>query len=179
MALVQNYAVLEESSSARWELISHLADASHIWLDSPSSAVAYPQLSKLVRYPVHTHTTGEHLEAAERVPQYVRATYHQDITLCNPGPTTKTKSRVVAWVDGDFGSTDWSDGDTRDDSKNQHTLTYADVCWGMLTDAFGSSDWSDVDTRDDSTNDGYFMSRRRVKVSDIIHVEWNGVYVIR
>jgi len=67
--------------------------------------------------------TVKHLEAAERVPQYARPTHHQEIARCNPGFTTKNK--FVAWVDSDFGSSDWRDVDTRDDSKNDGLFNVA------------------------------------------------------
>ena len=63
----------------------------------PDLAFAYSQLSKFVQYP-----GVKHLEAAERVLQYVRATYDQGITYFDPGSAMKNK--LVGWVDSDFGS---------------------------------------------------------------------------
>jgi hypothetical protein len=63
----------------------------------PDLAFAYSQLSKFVQYP-----GVKHLEEAERVLQYVRATYDQGITYFDPGSAMKNK--LVGWVDSDFGS---------------------------------------------------------------------------
>jgi len=68
----------------------------------PDLAFAYSQLSKFVQYPGVIH-----LEAAEHVLQYLRATYDQGITFCDPGPAMLNK--LTGWVDSDFGS----DVDTR------------------------------------------------------------------
>ena len=68
----------------------------------PDLAFAYSQLSKFVQYPGVVH-----LQAAERVLQYVRGTYDQGITYFDPGD--ETKSKLIGWVDSDFGS----DPDTR------------------------------------------------------------------
>ena len=68
----------------------------------PDLAFAYSQLSKFVQYPGIVH-----LEAAERVLQYVRATYDQGITYCDPG--TVMLNKLSGWVDSDFAS----DVDTR------------------------------------------------------------------
>jgi len=43
-----------------------------------------------------------HLEAAERLLQYVRATHDEGITYCDPGPAMKNK--LAGMVDSDFGS---------------------------------------------------------------------------
>ena len=58
----------------------------------PDLAFAYSQLSKFVQYPGIVH-----LEAAERVLQYVRATYDQGITYCDPG--TVMLNTLSGWVD--------------------------------------------------------------------------------
>ena len=68
----------------------------------PDLAFAYSQLSKFVQYPGVVH-----LQAAERVLQYVRGTYDQGITYFDPGD--ETKNRLIGWEDSDFGS----DPDTR------------------------------------------------------------------
>ena len=68
----------------------------------PDLAFAYSHLSKFVQYPGVVH-----LQAAERVLQYVRNTYDQGITYFEPGDETKNK--LIGWVDSDFGS----DPDTR------------------------------------------------------------------
>jgi hypothetical protein len=52
----------------------------------PDLAFAYSQLSKFVQYP-----GVKHLEADERVLQYVQATYDQGITYFDPGSTMKNK----------------------------------------------------------------------------------------
>ena len=43
-----------------------------------------------------------HLQAVERVLQYVRSTYDQGLTYFHPG--AEFKNKLVAWVDSDFGS---------------------------------------------------------------------------
>ena len=68
----------------------------------PDLAFAYSQLSKFVQYPGIVH-----LEAAERVLQYVRATYGQGITYCDPG--SAMLNTLSGWVVGVFAS----DVDTR------------------------------------------------------------------
>jgi hypothetical protein len=68
----------------------------------PDLAFAYSQLSKFVQYPGVVH-----LQAAERVLQYVRGTYDQGITYCDLG--AEVKNKLIGWVDSDFGS----DHDTR------------------------------------------------------------------
>jgi len=68
----------------------------------PDLVFAYSQLSKFVQYPGVVH-----LQAAERVLQYVCGTYDQGITYFDPGDETKNK--LIGWVDSDFGS----DPDTR------------------------------------------------------------------
>ena len=60
-------------------------------------AFAYSQLSKFVQYP------GEvHLQAVERVLQYVCGACDQGITYCDLG--TDIKNKLIGWVDSDFGS---------------------------------------------------------------------------
>ena len=48
-----------------------------------------------------------HLQAAERVLQYVCCTYDQGITYCDL--QAEVKKKLIGWVDSDFGS----DPDTR------------------------------------------------------------------
>ena len=60
-------------------------------------AFSYSQLSKFVQYPGMAH-----LEAAERVLQYVRATYDQGISYYDLGPDKRNK--LGGWVDSDFAS---------------------------------------------------------------------------
>jgi hypothetical protein len=67
-----------------------------------SMFLAHSQLSKFVQYPGVIH-----LETAERVLQYLRTTYDQGITYCDPGLPMLNK--FTGWVDSDFGS----DVDTR------------------------------------------------------------------
>ena len=43
-----------------------------------------------------------HLQAVERVLQYVRGTYDQGMTYCDLGPEVNNK--LIGWVDSDFGS---------------------------------------------------------------------------
>jgi hypothetical protein len=62
----------------------------------------YSQLSKFVKYPGVVH-----LQALERVLQYVCGTYDQGITYCELG--NEVKNKLIGWVDSDFGS----DPDTR------------------------------------------------------------------
>jgi hypothetical protein len=57
----------------------------------PDLAFACSQLSKFVQYPRVVH-----LQAAERVLQYVRGTYDQGITYFDPGDETKNK--LIGWV---------------------------------------------------------------------------------
>ena len=52
----------------------------------PDLAFAYSQLSKFVQNPGVVH-----LQAAERVLQYVRGTYDQGITYCDLGAEVKNK----------------------------------------------------------------------------------------
>jgi hypothetical protein len=52
----------------------------------PDSAFSYSQLSKFVQCPGMVH-----LEAAERVLQYVRATYDQGISCDDLGPNKRNK----------------------------------------------------------------------------------------
>ena len=57
------------------ECLSYLVN-----MTRPDLAFAYSQLSKFVQYPGVVH-----LQAAERVLQYVRGTYDQGITYCDLG----------------------------------------------------------------------------------------------
>jgi hypothetical protein len=61
----------------------------------PDLAFSYSQLSKFVQYPGMVH-----LETAECVLQYVRATYDQGISYYDLGPDNRKKLDV--WVDIDF-----------------------------------------------------------------------------
>ncbi len=63
----------------------------------PDLAFSYSHLSKFVQYPGMTH-----LEAAERVLQYVRGTYDQGISFYDLGPDKRNK--LGGWVDSDFAS---------------------------------------------------------------------------
>jgi hypothetical protein len=66
-------------------------------------ALAYSQLSKFVQYPVVVH-----LQADERVLQYVCGTYKiKELLIVILG--AEVKNKVIGWVDSDFGS----DPDTR------------------------------------------------------------------
>ena len=65
------------------------------------SAFIYSQLSKFVQY-----SGMVHLEAAERVRQYVRATHAQGISYYDLGPDKR--NNLGEWVDDDFTSDiDW------------------------------------------------------------------------
>ena len=68
----------------------------------PDLAFSYSQLSKFVQYPGKVH-----MEAAERVLQYVRATYDQGIAFYDLGADKRNK--LGGWVDSDFAS----DADSR------------------------------------------------------------------
>jgi len=59
---------------------------------SSDLAFAYSQLSKFVQYPGVVH-----LQAAERVLQYVCGTHDQGITYCDLGPEVKNKL-MVGWT---------------------------------------------------------------------------------
>jgi len=63
----------------------------------PDLAFAYSQLSKFVQYPGVIH-----LEATERVLQYLRTTHYQGITYYDPGPVMQNE--LAGWVDSDIGS---------------------------------------------------------------------------
>jgi hypothetical protein len=63
----------------------------------PDLAFSYSQLSKFVQYPGMAH-----LEAAERVLQYVRGTYDQGISFYDLGPDKR--NILGGWVDSDFAS---------------------------------------------------------------------------
>ena len=58
----------------------------------PDLAFAYSQLSKFVQYPGVVH-----LQAAERVLQYVRGTYDQGLTYFDPEMKLRT-SQSVGWI---------------------------------------------------------------------------------
>ena len=68
----------------------------------PDLAFSYSQLSKFVQYPGKAH-----MEAAERVLQYVRATYDQGIVFFDLGADKRNK--LGGWVGSDFAS----DADSR------------------------------------------------------------------
>ena len=61
----------------------------------PDLAFAYLQLIKFVQRPGPVH-----LAAAERVLAYLRGTYDQGITFCDPGKDRRNV--LVGWVDSDF-----------------------------------------------------------------------------
>ena len=61
----------------------------------PDLAFAYSQLSKFVQRPGPVH-----LAAAERVLAYLRGTYDQGITFCDPGKDRRNV--LMGWVDSDF-----------------------------------------------------------------------------
>ncbi len=63
----------------------------------PDLAFSYSQLSKLAQYPGMVH-----FEVAERVLQYVRATYDQGISYYDLGPDERNK--LGGLVDSDFAS---------------------------------------------------------------------------
>ncbi len=63
----------------------------------PDLAFAHSQLSKFAQYPGVVH-----LQATERVLQYVRGTYDQGISYCDLG--TEVNYKPIGWVDSDFGS---------------------------------------------------------------------------
>jgi hypothetical protein len=68
----------------------------------PDSAFTYSQLSKFVQSPGPVH-----LAAAERALAYLRGTYNEGITYCDPGEERLNKP--TGWVDSDFAA----DPDTR------------------------------------------------------------------
>ena len=61
----------------------------------PDLAYAYAELSKFCQCPGIVH-----LQAAERVLQYLRGTYEQGITFRDPGEGLRHK--LGGWVDSDF-----------------------------------------------------------------------------
>ena len=65
-------------------------------------AFTYSQLSKFVQSPGPVH-----LAAAERALAYLRGTYNEGITYCDPGEDRRNK--LTGWVDSDFAA----DPDTR------------------------------------------------------------------
>ena len=68
----------------------------------PDLAFTYSQLSKFVQSPGPVH-----LAAAERALAYLRGTYNEGITYCDPGEGRRNK--LTGWVDSDFAA----DPDTR------------------------------------------------------------------
>ena len=68
----------------------------------PDLAFTYSQLSKFVQSPGPVH-----LAAAERALAYLRGTYNEGITYCDPGEERRNK--LTGWVDSDFAA----DPDTR------------------------------------------------------------------
>ena len=68
----------------------------------PDLAFTYSQPSKFVQSPGPVH-----LAAAERALAYLRGTYNEGITYCDPGEERRNK--LTGWVDGDFAA----DPDTR------------------------------------------------------------------
>ncbi len=70
--------------------------------DEARSHVCIFSVDKFVQYPGLVH-----LQAAERMLQYVCGTYDQGITYCDLG--AEVKNKLIGWVDSDFGS----DPDTR------------------------------------------------------------------
>ena len=61
----------------------------------PDLAFTYSQLSKFLQSPGPVH-----LAAAERALAYLRGTYDEGITFCDPGEGRRNK--LVGWVDSDF-----------------------------------------------------------------------------
>ena len=68
----------------------------------PDLAFTYSQLSKFIQSPGPVH-----LAAAERALAYLRGTYNEGITYCDPGEDRRNK--LTGWVDSDFAA----DPDTR------------------------------------------------------------------
>ena len=68
----------------------------------PDLAFTYSQLSKFVQSPGPVH-----LAAAERALAYLRGTYNEGITYCNP--VEERRNKLTGWVDSDFAA----DPDTR------------------------------------------------------------------
>jgi hypothetical protein len=68
----------------------------------PDLAFTYSQLSKFVQAPGPVH-----LASAERALVYLRGTYNEGITYCDPGEERRNK--LTGWVDSDFAA----DPDTR------------------------------------------------------------------
>jgi hypothetical protein len=68
----------------------------------PDLAFTYSPLSKLVQSPGPVH-----LAAAERALAYLRGTYNEGVTYCDPGEDRRNK--LTGWVDSDFAA----DPDTR------------------------------------------------------------------
>ena len=61
----------------------------------PDLAFTYSQLSKFVQSPGPVH-----LAAEERALAYLRGTYTEGITYCDPGEDRRNK--LTGWVDSDF-----------------------------------------------------------------------------
>ena len=80
-------------------------------------AFTYSQLSKFVQSPGPVH-----LAAAERALAYLRGTYTEGITYCNPGEERRDK--LTGWVDGDFAA----DPDTR---KSMQGISLASAAAGF------------------------------------------------
>ena len=68
----------------------------------PDLACTYSQSSKFVQSPGPSH-----FAAAERALAYLRGTYNEGITYCDPGEERRNK--LMGWVDSDFAA----DPDTR------------------------------------------------------------------
>jgi hypothetical protein len=81
--------------TAGLELVARLVPFLH--LELPDLAFAYSQFSKFVQSPGPVH-----LAAAERALAYVRGTYNEGITYCDPGEERRNK--LTGWVDSDFQS---------------------------------------------------------------------------
>jgi hypothetical protein len=61
----------------------------------PDLAFTYSQISKFVQSPGPVH-----LAAAERALAYLRGTYNEDITYCDP--EEERRNKLTGWVDSDF-----------------------------------------------------------------------------
>jgi hypothetical protein len=77
----------------------------------PDLAFTYSQLSKFVQAPGPVH-----LAAAERALAYLRGTYNEGITYCDPGEERRNK--LTGWVDSYFAA----DPDTRKSMTGYHYL---------------------------------------------------------
>ena len=74
-------------------IVGHLSFL--VQMTRPDLAYSYAELSKFCQCPGLVH-----LQAAERVLQYLRGTYDQGITYFDPGPALRHK--LGGWVDSDF-----------------------------------------------------------------------------